>query len=168
MLGCALVLLSSCVLGIYYSFKIEYRMSDLLEMKKALVLLVSEIEFVSAPLAEAMASISSKVDKPIDKILYDFSDNLGKLNLSAGEVWKRSLEDNIKSTFFEKEDIESFVSFGKTLGYLDRKQQNNNIEITVRYIDAKISELVEKSEKNKKMYKSLGLFGGMVIMVILF
>ena len=59
-IGGILVLISSCVLGVYYSFKAEYRINDLLEIKKALLLLISEIEFNLSPIAEATKNISLK------------------------------------------------------------------------------------------------------------
>ena len=65
-------MISSCVLGIYYSFKTDYRINDLIEMKKALILLISEIEFNLSPLAEAMKNISYKIDIPVSKIFFEF------------------------------------------------------------------------------------------------
>lgn len=167
-IGGVLVLISSCVLGVYYSFKAEYRINDLFEIKKALLLLISEIEFNLSPIAEATKNISLKVKKPVCDIFSKFSERLGYGNCSAGELWKLILEEKSQNTYFEKEDIENFISFGQTLGYLDKQQQSNNIEITVNYIDNKISELSEKSKKNKRMFRSLGFLGGFVIMVILF
>ena len=165
--GCLFILFSSVVLGVYYSFKTEYRISDLLEMKKAFTLLMAEIQFNLSPLAEAMKNVSSKVKNPVNKIFKEFSDKLGDCDKNAEELWKCVLLENLKYSYFEKEDIESFISFGKTLGYLDVKQQSNNIEMALSYIELKTSELFEKSQKDKKMYRSLGFFGGVVIMVIL-
>ncbi len=167
-MGGVIVVLASCVIGVYYSFKVEYRIEDLSEMKKALTLLSSEIEFNLSTLAEAMKNISLKVRSPIKDIFEEFSMELEKRTCKSGELWENIMNKYFCDTYFEREDIESFISFGHTLGYLDAKQQNNNINLCVEYINNKISELKEKSYKNKKMYKSLGLFGGIVIMVIIF
>jgi len=159
---------ASCTLGIYCSFKTEYRIEDLLEIKKALLLLVSEIEFNMAPLAEAMKNVSGRVGEPVKKIFYQFSERLGKEECSAGELWKDVLRQNFKSLYLENEDFENLVSFGQTLGYLDKQQQSNNVGIMTDYIDTKVSELLEKSQKNKRMFKSLGFFGGFIILIVLF
>ncbi len=161
-------MISSCVLGIYYSFKTDYRINDLIEMKKALILLISEIEFNLSPLAEAMKNISYKIDIPVSKIFFEFSEELEKKECSAGEKWENILNKNSKFSYFNNEDIENFISFGHSLGYLDKQQQNNNIKITLEYIENKVSELLEKSKVNKKMCRSLGIFGGAAVMIILF
>ncbi len=167
-IGSACVMAASCTLGAYCSFKTEYRIDDLLEVKKALLLLTSEIEFNLAPLAEAMKNVSLRIGQPFKKIFSQFSERLGKDDCSASELWKDVLRQNFKSLYLESEDFESLVSFGQALGYLDKQQQNNNIGIMIDYIDNKISELLEKSQKNKKMFKSLGFFGGFVILIVLF
>ncbi len=161
-------MISSCVLGVYYSFKTEYRINDLLEMKKALTMLISEIEFNLSPLAEAMGNISSKAGVPINRIFSEFSKKLGSDGSSAFEVWRSVWKEQADFTYFAHEDIETFISFGQSLGFLDRKQQNNNIKIALSYIENKIPELLEKSKSNKKMCRSLGIFGGAAVMVILF
>ena len=167
-LGGVFIMISSCVLGVYYSFKAEYRINDLFEMKKALTMLISEIEFNLSPLAEAMGNISFKAGIPVSKIFSEFSKKLGSDGNSAFEVWKSVLKKEAVYTYFASEDIEAFISFGQSLGFLDRQQQHNNIKMAISYIENKIPELSEKSKSNKKMCRSLGVFGGAAVMVILF
>jgi len=59
-------------------------------------------------------------------------------------------------------------NFGKTLGFLDKSMQLNSIDLTVSYIDSKSEMLTSQDEKNRKMYGSLGILGGMLIVVVLF
>lgn len=167
-LGGVFIMISSCVLGVYYSFKAEYRINDLIEMKKALTMLISEIEYNLSPLAEAMSNISSKAGVPVREIFSKFSKELGSDGNSAFEVWKNVLKKEAVSTYFTSEDIEAFISFGQSLGFLDKQQQHNNIKMAISYIENKIPELMEKSKSNKKMCRSLGVFGGAAVMIILF
>lgn len=167
-LGGIFIMGSSFVLGMYYSFKTDYRINDLLEMKKALIMLISEIEFNLSPLGEAVKNISFKVNIPVSKIFSEFSEELEKKDCSASEKWKKVLNKNFDLSYFNDEDIENLISFGQSLGYLDRQQQINNIKITLEYIENKVSELMEKSKINKKMCRSLGVFGGAAVMIILF
>ncbi len=167
-IGCSFILISSCILGIYYSMKTEYRIADLLTIKKSFSLLLSEIEFNLSPLSEAMKNISLKVNKPFRNIFYEFADRLGKEDKSAEQLWSDCLTKYSKNTYFEKSDIDNLMILGQTIGYLDIKQQRDSIKFAVDYIENTIDEIKEKSQKNKKLYKSLGFFGGMVITVILF
>lgn len=166
--GSFFIMFSSFVLGMYYSFKTEYRINELYEMKRALNMLVSEIEFNLSPLAEAMKNVSCKAGVPVNIIFKKFSEILGSDGKSAFEIWEKVIKEEAAFTYFEKEDIEAFISFGRSLGFLDKSQQNGNIKIMESYIENKIPELKKKSEKNKKMCRSLGIFGGAAVMVILF
>lgn len=166
--GCILTVTAASILGIYYSFKGDFRISDLNKMKKALTILISEIEFNMATLEEAMKNISEKSDEPIKNILLEFSRRLENGDGEAAYyVWKEVLEENAEKTYFSKDDLESIISFGKSLGCLDGKMQINNIKLILDYIDGKIERLSEKSIHDKRMYQSLGILSGLIIAVIL-
>jgi len=64
-------------------------------------------------------------------------------------------------------DIEQFMSLGSSLGYLDGEMQLNGIEMVISYIDMVTEELKVSSDKNKKMYRSLGVLGGILIVIVL-
>lgn len=167
-IGAAIVVLSSAILGFYYSYKEVYRINDLNEIKKALTILKSEIEFNLTALPEAMLNISKRVKEPIKTILMDFSEKLiNKDERTVNEIWFDVIKANKKNTYFNNEDFEIFNSFGKTLGYLDRIMQINSINMVIDYIDQKVEMLNKISVKNKKMYQSLGVLGGLIIIIIL-
>ncbi len=56
-LGIILIFLSGTSFGLYHSFKPIFRKNDLIEMKRALLILNSEIKFLSAGIKEALKSI---------------------------------------------------------------------------------------------------------------
>jgi stage III sporulation protein AB len=77
------------------------------------------------------------------------------------------MENNKDRTFLAPEDRTVLEDFGKTLGYLDKQMQKNAIEYAVTYIDEKAAALQKQSDKNKRMYQSLGVIGGLFITVVL-
>ena len=58
-----IILIGFSIIGFYYSYKPIYRKNDLLEMKRALLSLSSEINFFSS-ITEAILNIEKNLDKP--------------------------------------------------------------------------------------------------------
>lgn len=167
-LGILLVMLSSTLAGVYYANIEAFRIKDLREMKKALIILLSEIEYTLTPLPQAMDNISKRIDEPISKIFSEFSSSLNdKTGQGLGDIWVKILEDNKDLYYFNKEDIDYLKSFGKTLGYLDKSLQINSIAVTIKYMEEKVEELNVSSLKNKKLYQTLGVLAGMLICIVL-
>ena len=167
-IGTLLVMAGSVGFGIYFSAKEKFRVQDLLEFKKALMILASEIEYMRATLAEACANISKRTSHGVREIFSDFSDSLAQNEgETAYQLWTAALQKNSQKIFLAQEDKIIFEDFGKTLGYLDKQMEKNAIDFAVKYIDEKAASLQKQSDKNKKMYRSLGVIGGLLIAVVL-
>lgn len=167
--GCVIVFMSSVFLGYYLSMKDFYRINDLREIKKALFIILSEIDYSISTVPEAIFKTSEKVKEPISEIFKYLSYELSKKSgESLDKVWKHVLNKKYSDTYLKEEDVELLEGFGKTLGYLDKKMQINNINITIGYIDRKIDEIYSQALSNKKMYKSLGILCGIGIVIVLF
>ena len=167
-IGSMMIVVSTSLIGFYLANKEDFRIKDLLEAKKAFGILKSEIEFARTPLPEAFVYISERVEKPVAEIFGSIADKLSQKSTdSISSIWSETFAQEAKKTYFANEDIELFTSFGKTVGYLDVQMQRNTIEMIVNSIDAKIDTLKELSSKNKKMYQSLGVLGGILICVVL-
>ena len=168
-IGSLLVVMSSALLGFYFAYKEEFRIKDLSELKKALGILKSEIEFARTPLPEAFLHISERVEKSVGGIFYEMANKLSKKGSdSISDIWTEVFLESTKKTYFASEDLELICSFGKTLGYLDAQMQSNTIAMITDNIDTKIQFLTELSIKNKKMYRSLGVLGGILLCVVLY
>ncbi len=167
-IGGVLVVTSSSLLGIYFSKLGGFQISNLTEMKKALTILKSEIEFMNVPLPEAFLHISSRVSEPLNGMFADMSARLSeKTGQGAAAIWEAAVNGCAKAAFFDDEDLQCFYSLGKTLGYLDKRMQLNSIDIAIAYIDDKCAALAEKHARTSRMYSSLGVLCGLMIVIIL-
>jgi len=82
-------------------------------------------------------------------------------------VWTKTLRENAAGNHLKQEDWEWLTNFGKTLGFLDKDMQLNSIDLTVSYINGKTEVLALQSEKNQKMFGSLGILCGMLTVIVL-
>jgi len=164
--GAGLVMVSAIMWGLYMASKEIFRLKDLREMKRALDILASEIEYAMNQLDEAAMNISSKCAEPVKGIFENFSRNINILN-NVGQAWSQAVESCAESSYFNPPDLDMMSDFSKTLGYLDKNMQINSISMQLDYINSQIDKLEGSWEKSRKMYLSLGSLGGILIVVLL-
>lgn len=167
-LGILCVLFSSVATGVYFAGRFYYRAEDLATMRRAMVVLKNQIIFYSMPLPEGMREIAKRIDGNIGKI---FSSTAIHMEERRGEdaqtIWKEALLEWKGKTFLATEDFDELLVFGKTLGYLDRKQQESAIDMLVQYLIEKEQHLRQAGQKNGKLYCSMGFIIGMLMVVVL-
>ena len=168
MVGALSVIVGCAFIGFYFAAKEGFRINELMEFKKALLILSSEIEYMRTPLATACENISKRVALTTSSMFKHFSELLSKgEGETAYQLWVKSLSSIKSRTFLAEEDQTVLDGFGKTLGYLDKQMQQNAIEYAINYIDEKVGSLQAQGDKNKKMYRSLGIIAGLLITVVL-
>lgn len=167
-LGSTLVLISSSLLGFYYSKSYKRRTDDLRTLKKALILLRGEINYSLSPMPEALEDISTRFDHEIADFFKSIAE---ELNLNLGktltEVWKKNAEEILKRTYLSQLDIKNIMMFSENIGYLDKEMQNNNINLLLEQIDEEIKLSMENDTKYNRLYRSLGVLGGILVIVLL-
>lgn len=170
LVGIVLIILSSSLLGFYYAAAPKRRIADLLELRRALGILKAEISYGLTVFPEAAANIAERTKSPIKDIFMDMHETLKENRLemeSLFDIWCSSFQKYEKRSHFSKEDISAFSSLGQTIGYLDKKMQTSAIDMTDVYITDKVDELNKKNEKTSRMYRSIGILGGILITIVL-
>jgi len=167
--GAIIVFFSCAAAGVFLSLKDKFRADELKEMKRGFMLLKSEISYASKPLYEAMIEISEKTLNTTSEIFEDSGRMLKMRKVaSVAEAWEKTIKDKRSRTFFKSDDIDMFIAFGKILGGSDKECQLSNIDTVIDYIDMKSDELIKKNSKDSRLFKSAGVLGGILIVVVLF
>ena len=167
--GAAAVLVSSYILGLYFSKSGYFRQHDLEPLKKAATIFRAELLYSSSPLFEVFNQISIRTTGAVSMIFKEASESFEKRNgVSAEEIWANSIIKESGHAYFNSEDIENMFSFGRTLGFADKSQQADNAAILISYIESAQEEIREKRRTEERLYKALGLLGGIMVCVILF
>ena len=60
MIGALLTVLTSTIAGIYWGVQTAYRIEELQELKRAMIMLQNQISFLTKPLPEALEDIGKK------------------------------------------------------------------------------------------------------------
>jgi stage III sporulation protein AB len=168
MLGCIMVLLSSGFLGYILSADCKKRPRQLRELQSMLQIFENQISYLSDVLAEAFLRLSSSNGGETGIF---FSNTVERLqsgrSITAAKAWEEAVRENIKKTSLNREDEEILVSFGKLLGSSDLEGQIKNIRLTLGQLKLQEQKAEESRAKNEGMYRSLGILGGIAVVIVL-
>lgn len=168
LLGGALVLGATLWFGAYFAAKEKYRLKELEELERAILLLQSQIQYLSAPLQEVLESVSWKTDGMIGEIFQQAAAAMAEREkASAEEIWTAAWQKQEGYLFLTAEDLDMVLLFGKTLGYLDKEQQEGSIRLLLRYIEQALEQGKKRLEKNGRLYYGIGGLSGLLIIVTL-
>ena len=158
-----LLLLATSYIGVLISKKYLYRVKELKDMKNALNIFATKINFTYEPIPEIFMEISKKVEANVGNIFYVASKKMDEQN--AGTAWMQALET--EQTNMNKEDIEVLKGLSNLLGRVDLEGQIGEIKLVEKFLDTQINKAEEEKGKYSKLYKSLGVTIGLAIVIIL-
>ena len=167
-LGSILILGSSLWFGISFALKEKYRLEELEELERGLLYLQGQIQYLSAPLAEALENVGWRTDGQVGRIFQQAAAKMAERHAETAEqVWQEVWKTEAAYTFFTGEDLDAVLLFGRSLGYLDKTQQENSIRLFLRYIDGALAKGRKRLEKNGRLYCGVSGLSGLLIVVTL-
>lgn len=167
-LGIVVVLLASCGLGFRISYELIYRIDDLQQIKRVMIMLRGEIKYANAPLTEALSSIASRVPAPWKELLKEMTETMENCDgESFASIFQTMQKKYLEGTSLLPKDISRLGDFGSNLGYLDKEMQMGSIDLYLEELEEQIKEAGEKVEKNSKLYRIMGMAVGVLILMII-
>ena len=154
---------ASTGIGLIISKMYENRVTELKEFKNMLNIIKTKIKFTYEPLGEIFEQIAQRQETNIEKIFGKMAVQIQFIKVN--DAWCKTIQDADISINQEDKDI--LKKLGKLLGQTDVEGQVSEIEVTEQFLDMQISKAEEDKKKNQKMYKTLGIVAGLVIVIIL-
>lgn len=167
-LGIVIVLLASCGLGFRMSYELIYRIEDLQQIKRVMVMLRGEIKYANAPLTEALYSIASRVPAPWKELLKEMTETMEACDGNTfASIFESMQKKYLGGTSLLPKDRKRLTDFGANLGYLDKEMQLASIDLYLEELEAQIKEAGDKVEKNSRLYRVMGMAVGVLILLII-
>lgn len=168
-LGSLMVIIASSLLGYVFSKDCVKRPQQLREMQSLLQVFENHITYLSMPLEEAFTLVGQAGSTEASIFFRIAADKLSQRScISASEAWEAALKEGRKYTALNEEDESVLLAFGKMLGSSDLDGQLRNIGLTKTQLAMQEQKAEDCRKKNEKMYKGLGVLGGLAIVIILF
>jgi len=164
----AVIILCSTFIGIELSKRYVMRTRELSAMQGALSRLETEIVHYASRLPEAMKLIGESIGGATGKLFCQTAKTLaGRKGCTVAEAWRLSLKEMKDELYFQQEELDILYRFGDQLGSSDREGQVKFIQLTLMQLREEEKKARAVREKYEKMYRSLGLLGGIALAIIL-
>lgn len=153
----------SSYIGILLSKKYVNREMELKEFKNAISILGTQIKFTYEPLPTLFKQIGEITKGNVGEMFTNAYINMDKY--SAGDAWKKSVEDSNNNLNNEDKDI--IKKLGNLLGQVDVEGQLKEIALEDEFIKNQIEKAEQERKKNEKLYRTLGATIGLTIFIVL-
>lgn len=167
-IGAILILGSACWFGFEQAKQLADRTKQLKMMIAALQSLEAEIMYGHTPLHEAARKIGHQFGFPVSQLFLTFAETILSTEISVDEAWKNSLHFIRNRAAFKRPEYEIIEQFGGSLGKHDLLTQQKHILLTLAHLQREEEEARENQKKYEKMYKSLSILVGLLLVLLLF
>lgn len=166
-MGLGLVLVGCTAMGIAAGKDMDRRVRDLRELIKLLQLLEGEIGYANAVLSEGFRHAARRMRMPYGRFLEKMADHMDELRGEGlKDIFEGCIREELNHTALTREDKEALAGFGAQLGNLDVKMQLGAIALYREQLLQAYGQAQEMWRKDAKLYRYLGVMGGLFLTVI--
>ena len=154
--------------GFWMAGEYRRRLEQLLQLRQMIYMLKGQILYATAPLSEALEAVGKRFEKGLSGLLTGAA---GKIEQQGGETFCQIWEEEvgkISGMALTKQDRQYLAELGKHLGYLDRDMQERTLLLYLEQLDLTIDYLRQNQREKCRLYTSLGIMGGMFLVIVMF
>lgn len=170
--GAFMVLAAALGYGLCLASRWRQRLWLLQGLRRLTYFLKGEITYSRAPLPEALRSAGARGGGVFGELFIRAAGQIERQEgESFGELWAGQVEELEKrrgELALAGEDLKSLKELGSHLGYLDLEMQERTIGLYLEQLDLTIADLQERRRETCRLYTSLGLMGGLFLVILLF
>lgn len=145
----------------------KIRLTQLNQFREGLVQLKFNISFLKMPIASALSGAGECRKGVVCKIIKETSKNISEKNMIPKTAWKEAIENNNVGLCISDEDKIILSEFFDNLGKGDVESECRNIDAAYAKLTSAGEDAKGEAERMYKLFKGLGLLGGMLAAVIL-
>lgn len=154
--------------SIYFIQKLKEQERQLLTIKEMLICLEKQMEYVGLPLADLLREFAKKSREPFESVCREFLDCLEQKQVEdVAALWREILLKHRNEFALSREEFEMFSDVGRLFEPTDTKSQIALTELYKSRINEKIQRMWTEQKEKQKVYQSVCIMGGMILILIL-
>lgn len=167
-IGALLIISATTLIGFTFAAREKYRLKELEEIERGILLMKNQISYLGTPLAELLEQISWKTQGVTGQAFQDIAVKMiERQGNSAEEIWENVWLDVGKKSYLTAVDLEELIAFGRTLGFLEKEQQEGSMDMLLFYLREKQEQIKKRLDKNGRLYYSMGVLSGLLVVITL-
>ncbi len=166
--GSAMILCGASGCGLWMSGRYRERLKLLEQLRQMVFLLKGQILYANATLAEAFEAVGRRTEGCMSELFGQAAERIrARPEESFAQLWAGIVADIGGEEPLTKADRQSLAAMGEHLGFLDREMQERNLLLYLEQLDLTIGELREHRQERCRLYSSLGVMGGLFLVILL-
>ena len=171
-IGSLFILVGAGGFGIWSARQWRERLRLLEKLRQMIYFLKGEITYSHAPLAEGLERVGKREPGPLGLLFTLAAQGICRQEgESLQEIWRRevgALSSPRARTALTAEDLEQLSGLGEHLGYLDVDMQERTLKLYLEQLDLSIDYLRTNQREKCRLYTSLGIMGGMFLVIMMY
>ena len=164
--ACALLILLGSGGGVFLSRRYQSRVRQLTKCDGFLNRLQTYLSMEKITTRELFERLSESENFSELTFLKKTADGLaGDVHFPA--VWKKSLEESRMELALTGEDYRPLYALGELIGAYDAQSQQQGIDATRALLLEQLADAQEKSRKNGRLFRSLGILSGIAAAILI-
>jgi stage III sporulation protein AB len=168
LVGSVLIVLAGAGLGFGLAARCSERPRQISQLIAGLTALASYVSYATMPLAEALARAAGGLSGPVGAFLRQTAAILADRGLlSPREALEEALAAGGRRLAWERAEREVILQLGSNLGATGRDEQQKYLALVIDQLRRIEQEALRLRDQNAKMYRYLGICGGLAVAIIL-
>lgn len=169
LIGAFLIVISSSLVGMGLASQFVQRTKQLRQLQVAMQWLETQIVYGSTPLHIALAHISERIGGEIGNLFSAVAEGLtDRREASTRECWDEGIKREWAKTAMKNPEKEVLLHLGQVLGQSNREDQQKHIRLALMSLKSEEQQARDNQQKYEKMCRSLGLLGGLLVVILLY
>ncbi len=165
--GMITVLLSSALTGFYFADSMAQRERELCNLSDAISLMIGEVGYSHLCIKDIFFKVSSLVKGEASELFKLICTSLER-GETAEDAWKSAVESASGIMALKNFDCEILTKSGYLFDAYSLDEQIANLEELKRRIENLACDALQYKKKNSRIVKMLGIYGGILLCIIVF
>ncbi|WP_425061166.1 Stage III sporulation protein AB [Sporomusa carbonis] len=167
-LGSLMVVTAGACIGFSLAAHYTERPRQIRQIISCLTALKSHINYTAIPLPEALSLCTGGITGPVTEMFHNMATLLSNNGrLTPQEAMSQALRQT-KKLVLNKPEREILAVFSANLGGMNREEQHKSLDMVHEQLSRIQYDAEKLCEQNVRMYRYLGVCGGLAVVIVLF
>jgi stage III sporulation protein AB len=166
-IGSFLVVIACAAIGFSLAARYAERPRQIRQLISCIAALKSQINYTAEPLQVALAKCTGGITGPVAELFHCMAKNLIDHGWLTPQAAMQQALNQAANLALNKPEREVLAVFSANLGGMNREEQHKSLDLAHEQLSRIQYEAEKLCEQNVKMYRYLGICGGLGLVIIL-
>ena len=166
--GGFLVIGAASLFGFRAADTLEEEYLQMQDIRRIVYMLQGEIRYARSFLSEAFLAIAANQEEPYRSWLLSMQEKMDlREEGSLPCIWEEKAREHLARLALKEGEKRRLYALGRYLGTADVKMQISHLQMYAEHLETRMEEMQQTMQTQKKLYRVLGMSGGILLAILL-